>query len=110
MASTLLSLLPSRGVSKFGERWSGVLVRFTSAAQASDDDRRVGINIVRRALRARRMRASMAIRGRQNLDSGDYAFGYDTQTGDFSDLVSKQGAIDLAKIVRTGVCSNERSD
>jgi chaperonin GroEL len=33
------------------------------------------------------------------LDSSDYAFGYNAQTGEFGDLV-KQGVIDPAKVVR----------
>ena len=36
------------------------------------------------------------------LDSSDYAFGYNAQTGAFGDLV-KQGAIDPAKVVRTAL-------
>lgn len=36
------------------------------------------------------------------LDSSDYAFGYNAQTGDFGDLV-KQRVIDPAKVVRTAL-------
>jgi chaperonin GroEL len=36
------------------------------------------------------------------LDSGDYAFGYNAQTGQYGDLV-KQGVIDPAKVVRTAL-------
>jgi len=36
------------------------------------------------------------------LDSSDYAFGYNAQTGEFGDLV-KQGVIDPAKVVRTAL-------
>jgi chaperonin GroEL len=36
------------------------------------------------------------------LDSGDYAFGYNAQTGQYGDLV-KQGVIDPAKVGRTAL-------
>ena len=36
------------------------------------------------------------------LDSKDYAFGYNAQTGEYGDLV-KQGVIDPAKVVRTAL-------
>ena len=36
------------------------------------------------------------------LESGDYAFGYNAQTGEYGDLV-KQGVIDPAKVVRTAL-------
>src|SRR5262245_30408664 len=36
------------------------------------------------------------------LDKGDYAFGYNAQTGEYGDLV-KQGVIDPTKVVRTAL-------
>jgi chaperonin GroEL len=36
------------------------------------------------------------------LDSKDYSFGYNAQTGEYGDLV-KQGVIDPAKVVRTAL-------
>jgi chaperonin GroEL len=36
------------------------------------------------------------------LDSKDYNFGYNAQTGEYGDLV-KQGVIDPAKVVRTAL-------
>jgi len=36
------------------------------------------------------------------LDKGDYAFGFNAQTGEYGDLV-KQGVIDPTKVVRTAL-------
>uniref|UniRef100_UPI0026285AA4 TCP-1/cpn60 chaperonin family protein n=1 Tax=Rhodoblastus sp. TaxID=1962975 RepID=UPI0026285AA4 len=36
------------------------------------------------------------------MESGEYAFGYDAQTGEYGDLV-KKGVIDPTKVVRTAI-------
>jgi chaperonin GroEL len=76
--------------------------------KAANDDQRVGINIVRRALQAPARQIAEnagedgAVVAGKILDSSDYAFGYNAQTGDYGDLV-KQGVIDPAKVVRTAL-------
>jgi chaperonin GroEL len=73
-----------------------------------NDDQRVGINIVRRALKAPARQIAEnagedgAVVAGKILDSKDYSFGYNAQTGEYGDLV-KQGVIDPAKVVRTAL-------
>ena len=73
-----------------------------------NDDQRIGINIVRRALQAPARQIAEnagedgAVIAGKILDSKDYAFGYNAQTGEYGDLV-KQGVIDPAKVVRTAL-------
>src|SRR6187401_276127 len=73
-----------------------------------NDDQRVGINIVRRALQAPARQIAEnsgedgAVVSGKILDSKDYSFGYNAQTGEYGDLV-KQGVIDPAKVVRTAL-------
>jgi len=74
----------------------------------ANDDQRIGINIVRRALQAPARQIAEnsgedgAVVSGKILDSKDYAFGYNAQTGEYGDLV-KQGVIDPAKVVRTAL-------
>ncbi|HET6184587.1 MAG TPA: chaperonin GroEL [Acetobacteraceae bacterium] len=79
-----------------------------SKLSAENDDQRFGIEIVRKAiLTPLRQIASNAgedgavISGKV-LDSNEYAFGFDAQTGEFKDLV-KAGIIDPTKVVRTAL-------
>ena len=73
-----------------------------------NDDQKVGINIVRRALQAPARQIAEnagedgAVVAGKILDKSDYAFGYNAQTGEYGDLV-KQGVIDPAKVVRTAL-------
>jgi len=73
-----------------------------------NDDQRVGVNIVRRALQAPARQIAEnagedgAVVAGKILDSKDYNFGYNAQTGEYGDLV-KQGVIDPAKVVRTAL-------
>src|SRR5215471_381525 len=73
-----------------------------------NDDQRVGINIVRRALQAPARQIAEnagedgAVVAGKILDSKDYSFGYNAQTGEYGDLV-KQGVIDPTKVVRTAL-------
>ena len=76
--------------------------------KAANDDQRIGINIVRRALQAPARQIAEnagedgAVVAGKILDSKDYAFGYNAQSGEYGDLV-KQGVIDPAKVVRTAL-------
>ena len=74
----------------------------------ANDDQRVGINIVRRALQAPARQIAEnagedgAVVAGKILDKSDYAFGYNAQTGEYGDL-TKQGVIDPTKVVRTAL-------
>ena len=74
----------------------------------ANDDQKVGINIVRRAIQApaRQIAENAGEDGAvvvgKIVDKGDYAFGYNAATGEYGDLV-KQGVIDPAKVVRTAL-------
>jgi chaperonin GroEL len=76
--------------------------------KTANDDQKIGINIVRRALQAPARQIAEnagedgAVVAGKILDSGDYAFGYNAQSGEYGDLV-KQGVIDPAKVVRTAL-------
>jgi chaperonin GroEL len=73
--------------------------------KAENDDQRVGIQIVRRALQspARQIFQNAGEDGSvvvgKVLENAKYAFGYNAQSGEYGDLVS-QGVIDPAKVVR----------
>jgi chaperonin GroEL len=75
---------------------------------AANDDQKVGINIVRRAIQApaRQIAENAGEDGAvvvgKIVDKSDYAFGYNAATGEYGDLV-KQGVIDPAKVVRTAL-------
>ncbi len=74
----------------------------------ANEDQKVGINIVRRAIQApaRQIAENAGEDGAvvvgKIVDKGDYAFGYNAATGEYGDLV-KQGVIDPAKVVRTAL-------
>ena len=73
-----------------------------------NDDQRTGIEIVRKALSwsARQIAINAGDDGSivvgKILDKDTYAFGYDAQTGEYGNLVSK-GIIDPTKVVRTAL-------
>ncbi|CAO3432930.1 chaperonin GroEL [Azospirillum argentinense] len=79
--------------------------RAIDAVVPVNDDERVGIDIVRRALQApvRQIAENAGADGSvivgKLLEGNDTAFGYDAQTGVFTDLL-KAGIIDPAKVVR----------
>ncbi|BAI73661.1 chaperonin GroEL (plasmid) [Azospirillum sp. B510] len=79
--------------------------RAIDAVVPVNDDERVGIDIVRRALQApvRQIAENAGADGSvivgKLLEGNDTAFGYDAQTGEFTDLL-KAGIIDPAKVVR----------
>src|SRR6187431_570661 len=83
-------------------------LKILEGLKPGNDDQRVGINIVRRALQAPARQIAEnagedgAVVAGKILDSKDYAFGYNAQTGEYGDLV-KQGVIDPAKVVRTAL-------
>jgi len=74
----------------------------------ANDDQRVGVNIVRRALQApvRQIAENAgedgAVIAGKILDKAEYAFGYNAATGEYGNLV-KQGVIDPVKVVRTAL-------
>ena len=74
----------------------------------ANDDQKVGVNIVRRALQApaRQIAENAGEDGAvvvgRIVDKDDYAFGYNAATGEYGNLV-KQGVIDPAKVVRTAL-------
>ena len=73
--------------------------------KTENDDQKVGINIVRKALQApaRQIVQNAGEDGSvvvgKILDSNKYVFGYNAQTGEYGDLV-EAGVIDPAKVVR----------
>ncbi|MGC8475047.1 MAG: chaperonin GroEL [Acetobacteraceae bacterium] len=76
--------------------------------KADNDDQRLGIEIVRKALQAplRQIAENAgedgAVISGKVLDNSEYNFGFDAQSGEFKDLV-KAGIIDPAKVVRTAL-------
>ena len=74
----------------------------------ANEDQKVGISIVRRALQApaRQIAENAGEDGAvvvgKILDKENYAFGYNAASGEYGDLV-KQGVIDPAKVVRTAL-------
>ncbi|MGH6735843.1 MAG: chaperonin GroEL [Methyloceanibacter sp.] len=75
---------------------------------AANEDQKVGIGIVRRAIQApaRQIAENAGEDGAvvvgKILDKDDYAFGYNAATGEYGNLV-KQGVVDPAKVVRTAL-------
>jgi chaperonin GroEL len=73
-----------------------------------NDDQRTGVEIVKKAISwpARQIAINAGEDGSvvvgKILDKDTYAFGYDAQTGDYGNLVSK-GIIDPTKVVRTAL-------
>ena len=76
--------------------------------RAANDDQKVGINIVRRALQAplRQIAENAGEDGAvvvgKILDKKEYNYGYNAATGEYGNLV-KEGVIDPAKVVRTAL-------
>ena len=73
-----------------------------------NDDQRVGIDIIRRALRtpcrqiAENAGAEGSIVVGKISDNKDFNWGFDAQTGEFGDLI-KKGIMDPTKVVRTAL-------
>ncbi|MGY3238406.1 chaperonin GroEL [Bradyrhizobium sp. USDA 4472] len=76
--------------------------------QTQNDDQKTGVEIVRKALSwpARQIAINAGEDGSivvgKVLDNEQYSFGFDAQTGEYSNLLSK-GIIDPAKVVRIAV-------
>ena len=95
-------ILPGGGVALIRTR------TVLDSLKPANEDQKVGINIIRRALQApaRQIAENAGEDGAvvvgKILDNTDYAFGYNAATGEYGDLV-KQGVIDPAKVVRTAL-------
>ena len=78
------------------------------AVKYENDDQRVGIDIVRRALQApiRQIATNAAVDGSvvvgKLLEKGDTNFGYDARQNEYTDMF-KAGIIDPTKVVRTAL-------
>jgi chaperonin GroEL len=78
------------------------------AVQAGNADQKTGVDIVRRAIQAPARQiienagADGAVVVGKLLESRDYRFGYDAQTGAYGDLVAL-GIIDPTKVIRTAL-------
>jgi chaperonin GroEL len=78
------------------------------ALNAANEDQKVGINIVRKAIQApaRQIAHNAGDDGSvivgKILEHGTYGWGYDAQTGEYGNLVDK-GIIDPTKVVRTAL-------
>ncbi len=78
------------------------------AIKTQNDDQKTGVEIVRKAIMAPAKQIvdnagdDGAVVVGKLLESKDYAFGYNAQTGEYGDLV-KAGIIDPTKVVRTAI-------
>jgi chaperonin GroEL len=83
-------------------------VKALDGLKAGNDDQKTGIEIVRKAITAPARQIvdnagdDGAVVVGKLLESKDYAWGYDAQTGEYRDLV-KAGIIDPTKVVRTAI-------
>jgi chaperonin GroEL len=83
-------------------------VKVLDKLNTANEDQKVGVNIVRRALQspARQIAENAGEDGAvvvgKITDKDVYAFGFNAATGEYGDLV-KQGVIDPAKVVRTAL-------
>jgi len=83
-------------------------VKVLDSVKGANDDQKVGINIVRRALQsplrqiAENAGEDGAVVAGKVLDKDEYNYGYNAATGEYGNLV-KQGVIDPAKVVRTAL-------
>jgi chaperonin GroEL len=83
-------------------------VKALDGLKPANDDQRVGIEIVRRAIEApvRQIAENAGAEGSVIVgklrEKPDFSFGWNAQTGEFGDLFA-QGVIDPAKVVRTAL-------
>ncbi|MDF0699755.1 chaperonin GroEL [Rhizobium sp. MC63] len=83
-------------------------VKALEKVQTANDDQRVGIDIVRRALEtpARQIAENAGAEGSVVVgklrEKTDFSYGWNAQTGEYGDLYA-QGVIDPAKVVRTAL-------
>ncbi len=83
-------------------------LKVLDTVKGANEDQKVGVNIVRRALQAplRQIAENAGEDGAvvvgKILDKDEYNYGYNAATGEYGNLV-KQGVIDPAKVVRTAL-------
>ncbi len=83
-------------------------IKALDGVKVANDDQRVGVEIVRRAIQtplkriAENAGADGAVVAGKILEKADANWGYDAQTGEYGDLI-KAGIIDPAKVVRTAL-------
>ncbi|MBX5000822.1 chaperonin GroEL [Rhizobium lentis] len=83
-------------------------VKALDAVKTANDDQRVGIDIVRRALEApaRQIAENAGAEGSivvgKLREKSEFSYGWNAQTGEYGDLYA-QGVIDPAKVVRTAL-------
>jgi chaperonin GroEL len=83
-------------------------VKALEALKPANNDQKVGIEIIRRALQApvRQIAENAGFDGAvvagKLLESNDVSFGFDAQSGEYTDLI-KAGIIDPTKVVRTAL-------
>ncbi|WP_337266060.1 chaperonin GroEL [Oryzifoliimicrobium ureilyticus] len=83
-------------------------IKALDAVKFANDDQRVGVDIVRRAIEApvRQIAENAGAEGSVIVgklrEKSDFSYGWNAQTGEFGDLYS-QGVIDPAKVVRTAL-------
>ena len=83
-------------------------IRALDKIRSGNDDQKVGVEIVRRALQApvRQIAENAGFDGAvvagKMLDQKDANFGFDAQKGDYTDMI-KSGIIDPVKVVRTAL-------
>ncbi|MBN9440835.1 chaperonin GroEL [Bosea sp. (in: a-proteobacteria)] len=83
-------------------------VKALEGLKPANDDQKTGVEIVRKAITAPARQivenagGDGAVVVGKLLESSDYAWGYDAQTGEYGDLV-KAGIIDPTKVVRTAL-------
>jgi chaperonin GroEL len=94
-------IVPGGGVALL---WAAKLLK----AKGDNEDQEAGINIVRRALQApiRQIAENAGVEGSivvgKVTDQKSASFGYDAQTGEYGDLITK-GIVDPAKVVRVAL-------
>jgi len=83
-------------------------IKALEGVKTANSDQKTGVDIVRKAIQAPARQivdnagADGAVVVGKLLESSEYAFGYDAQTGEYADLV-KHGIIDPTKVVRTAI-------
>ncbi|MBX4934523.1 chaperonin GroEL [Rhizobium bangladeshense] len=83
-------------------------VKALDAVKTANDDQRVGVEIVRRAIEApaRQIAENAGAEGSVVVgklrEKSEFSYGWNAQTGEFGDLYA-QGVIDPAKVVRTAL-------
>ncbi len=83
-------------------------IKALDGVAVANSDQKTGVEIVRKAIQSPARQivdnagADGAVVVGKLMESGEYAFGYDAQTGEYGDLV-KKGIIDPTKVVRTAI-------